>query len=283
MALHRPGWTRCDLQTRGLTKHSFLHIITRKHFLYSFQFLSWIHFPELHDSFLWGQTQVLFSLSRPGSASRPQGCASICSRTEARAVSGPRSSEPDPGPWTGWRCLCRVSQTLLSGLSVFRRVTNPGCPLTVFQSVSRILRSFLTHLCIPRAPTSKPWLVGRLDWSWTENLWTTVHPHPLDSPMSVLIKQPTYSILYSFIYMHVSFILYSEILKLQIHQPHMEEWKDSICTEAGSSIGWAHSHPRTWVFGGSPPGPVFPQLVTSLLHACIHSLKTPNQAKPFAQ
>lgn len=164
--------------------------------------------------FLLRPDPVWFSLNLPGSASRPQGQALACHRTEAQSVSTPRSSGLNPGARVGSGCFCRASQTPISGLSAFMRVSDPGFSLIVFLSVIRIPRSFLSHLCMASHFQSCDWSAA---WTTTrdcKNLWTTAFIPSLHSPMSVLIKWSTYHILYSFICLYFSFIFYSEISKL---------------------------------------------------------------------
>ena len=121
------------------------------------------------------------------------------------------------------------------------------------------------------SPLPKLWLVDCL--GGCENLWTTVFIPTLYYPMSVLIKQLTYHILYSAIYMHFSFTLHSEILKLQTHKASHGGINGSYLQWAGPSITWAHPHLGTTGSGGSPPGTVFRQLFPLPLHARVHSFR----------
>ena len=195
--------------------------------------------------------------------SRPRGRVLTCSRTEAQNDSRPRGAELEPGPRTVSLCLCQASQTLISGLSVFTRASDPGSSLAVsgthrnFEALSQL------PVLLPVSTAVAGWLPGLRRRPWKP--WTTVCIPALYSPVSVLIKQLTDHILYSSIYMHFSYFVQ---WKLQIHKALLGGVNGFYLHQEALQSG---KHVLSG-FGGCPlQEKPSPQLFSLPLHASVHS------------
>lgn len=153
-------------------------------------------------------------------------CAWLCVQAPQLSLSQHQGRDPGflqapqlcatPWPMNGVMLPLQALQALISGLPVSIRQGSPilsHCVLVSHRNLKVLSHPTCVSLYIP-----KLWLAA-----WTQRRLCTplddcLHPHPLDLPLSMLKKQLTYHILYTFIYMHFSLTLYSEILPLRILQ-----------------------------------------------------------------